>query len=65
MPDIVHTRRNLVPDDVEDIRIVDISGLDVRADHGMHVASTKQIGRMTVVKVENKGRQNRRVRLTD
>ncbi|MGH3738803.1 MAG: alanyl-tRNA editing protein [Micromonosporaceae bacterium] len=63
IPDIIRTQQNLIPDDVEDIRIVDIDGLDVQADGGTHVASTRQVGRMTVVKVENKGRQNRRIRL--
>ena len=42
---------------------MDITGLDVQADGGTHVASTRQIGRVQVVKVENKGRQNRRVRV--
>ena len=63
IPDIIRTQQNLIPEGVEDIRIVDINGLDVQADGGTHVASTKQIGRMTVVKVENKGRQNRRIRI--
>lgn len=63
IPDIIRTQQNLIPENVPDIRIVDINGLDVQADGGTHVASTKQIGRMTVVKVENKGRQNRRVRI--
>ena len=45
------------------MRLVDIVGLDVQADGGTHVASTKQIGRLQVTKVENKGRQNRRVRI--
>ena len=39
------------------------SGLDVQADGGTHVASTGQIGRVQVVKVESKGKQNRRVRI--
>jgi misacylated tRNA(Ala) deacylase len=42
---------------------VDIVGLDVQADGGTHVASTAQVGRVEVVKVESKGRQNRRVRI--
>ncbi|MBA3295081.1 MAG: alanyl-tRNA editing protein, partial [Geodermatophilaceae bacterium] len=52
---------------LEIVRIVDIVGLDVQADGGTHVASTKQIGGIDVVKVENKGKANRRlrVRLTD
>jgi misacylated tRNA(Ala) deacylase len=63
IPDIIRTQTSLVPADVPQIRIVDITGLDVQADGGTHVASTAQIGRVEVVKVENKGRQNRRVRI--
>lgn len=63
IPDIIRTQQNLIPENVEDIRIVDIDGLDVQADGGTHVASTRQVGRVTVVKVENKGRQNRRIRI--
>jgi misacylated tRNA(Ala) deacylase len=67
LPDIIRTQSNLIPVDEEEIRIVDIVGLDVQADGGTHVASTKQIGGVQVVKVESKGRANRRVRvrLTD
>jgi misacylated tRNA(Ala) deacylase len=46
-----------------EIRVVDIVGLDVQADGGTHVGSTAQVGRVEVVKVESKGRQNRRVRI--
>ena len=63
IPDIIRTQTNLIPADETEVRIVDITGLDVQADGGTHVASTRQIGRMVVTKVENKGRQNRRVRV--
>jgi misacylated tRNA(Ala) deacylase len=63
VPDIIRTQTNLIPPEETEVRIVDITGLDVQADGGTHVASTKQIGRVQVVKVENKGRQNRRVRV--
>jgi misacylated tRNA(Ala) deacylase len=63
LPDIIRTQTNLVPAEETEVRIVDITGLDVQADGGTHVASTKQIGRVQVTKVENKGRQNRRVRV--
>ena len=63
IPDIIRTATNLVPDDVEVVRIVDITGLDVQADGGTHVASTAQIGRIEVAKVENKGKGFRRVRI--
>jgi misacylated tRNA(Ala) deacylase len=63
LPDIIRTATNLVPPDVEDVRIIDIVGLDQQADGGTHVASTKQIGRIEVVKIENKGRGFRRLRI--
>jgi misacylated tRNA(Ala) deacylase len=63
IPDIIRTATNLLPPDLSEVRIVDIVGLDTQADGGTHVASTRQIGRVEVVKVENKGRANRRLRV--
>jgi misacylated tRNA(Ala) deacylase len=63
IPDIVRTATNLVPEDVRQVRIVDIVGLDQQADGGTHVASTAQVGRISVVKVENKGKGFRRLRI--
>jgi len=53
-----------LPPSIEVVRIVDIKGLDVQADGGTHVASTKQVGAMRVVKVENKGKGFRRIRVS-
>jgi misacylated tRNA(Ala) deacylase len=63
IPDVIRTASNLLPPELEVVRIVDIDGLDVQADGGTHVASTSQIGRMRVVKVENKGKGFRRIRV--
>src|SRR5215469_11170396 len=63
IPDIIRTATNLVPEDVKEVRIVDIVGLDQQADGGTHVASTAQVGRISVVKVENKGKGFRRLRI--
>ncbi|TMM39222.1 MAG: alanyl-tRNA editing protein [Actinobacteria bacterium] len=63
LPDIIRTQTNLIPPDETEVRIVDIVGLDVQADGGTHVASTAQIGKVRVVKVESKGKANRRVRV--
>jgi misacylated tRNA(Ala) deacylase len=66
-PDLIRTATNLLPPELEVVRIVDIQGLDTQADAGTHVASTKQIGGLEVVKIENKGKGFRRlrVRVTD
>jgi misacylated tRNA(Ala) deacylase len=45
------------------LRLVEIEGLDLQACGGTHVRSTGEIGALTVGKIENKGRQNRRVNI--
>ena len=45
------------------VLILYIVGLDQQPDGGTHVASTSQVGRISVVKVENKGKGFRRIRL--
>jgi misacylated tRNA(Ala) deacylase len=62
-PDLIRTATNLLPAEIEMVRIVDIVGLDTQADGGTHVASTSQIGRIDVVKVESKGKGFRRLRI--
>jgi misacylated tRNA(Ala) deacylase len=62
-PDLIRTATNLLPPELEIVRIVDIVGLDTQADGGTHVVSTRHIGRIEVVKVENKGKGFRRLRI--
>jgi len=45
------------------IRIVDIDGLDRQACGGTHLVSTAHARRIRILKVDNKGRQNRRLRI--
>ena len=63
IPDIIRTATNLLPAEIEIVRIIDIKGLDVQADGGTHVATTQQIGAIRVLKVENKGKGFRRIRV--
>ncbi|HXY43800.1 MAG TPA: alanyl-tRNA editing protein [Acidimicrobiales bacterium] len=62
--ELIRTRTNLVPEHVEEVRVVDIAGLDKQADGGTHVRSTAEVGRVRVVKTESKGKGNKRVRIT-
>jgi len=62
--DVMRTAQNLIPDQIEQVRIIDVQGLDAQADSGTHVASTKQIGEVSITKVESKGKGFRRVRIT-
>lgn len=43
------------------VRLVDVEGVDLQPCGGTHVARTGEIGRVTLGKVENKGKHNRRV----
>ena len=61
--DLIRTKVSLIPESVAEIRVVDIVGLDRQADGGTHVSSTKDVGRVRVAKVENKGKGNKRVRV--
>ena len=45
------------------IRIIEIEGLDRQACGGTHLSNTAESGAVRIVKVENKGRHNRRIRL--
>tara|TARA_Y100000310_G_scaffold112450_1_gene110927 strand:- start:1379 stop:2089 length:711 start_codon:yes stop_codon:yes gene_type:complete len=60
IPDMVKLA-NKMPPDVETLRIVEIEGIDKQADGGCHVKNILEIGKIEIVKVENKGKSNRRV----
>jgi len=61
--DLIRTKVSLIPEAVEEIRVVDIVGLDKQADGGTHVRSTDEVGRVAVLKTESKGKGNKRIRI--
>ncbi|HKX19597.1 MAG TPA: alanyl-tRNA editing protein [bacterium] len=61
--DLVRLARDLVPKDVERIRVIEIEGYDAQADGGTHVRRTGEIGALRIVKTENKGKANRRLEI--
>jgi len=61
--DLVRLARDLVPRDVERIRVIEIEGYDAQADGGTHVAHTAEVGALRIVKTENKGKANRRLEI--
>jgi misacylated tRNA(Ala) deacylase len=63
IPDLIRTKINLLPEGIEEVRIVHIEGLDLQADGGTHVANTREVGRIQVVGYENKGKINKRLRI--
>ena len=60
-PSLVRTMSVAPPRGRGSVRILDIEGVDLQPCGGTHVASTGEIGRVRVTKIEKKGRQNRRV----
>jgi misacylated tRNA(Ala) deacylase len=63
-PELVKTMSVRPPRTGARIRLVEIEGVDLQACGGTHVRSTGEIGALTLGKIENKGRQNRRISLT-
>ncbi|MEK6719408.1 MAG: alanyl-tRNA editing protein [Chloroflexota bacterium] len=63
IPDLIRTKINLLPEGIEEIRTIEIVGLDLQADGGTHVANTTEVGRIKVVGYESKGRINKRIRI--
>ena len=63
IPDMIRTKVNLLPEGIEQIRTIEIVGLDLQADGGTHVANTREVGGIRVTGYESKGRINKRIRL--
>ena len=63
VPDLIRTKINLLPPNIQKIRTIDIQGLDLQADGGTHVANTREVGVIKVVGHESKGRINKRIRI--
>jgi misacylated tRNA(Ala) deacylase len=60
MPGIVKLAEKMPPEEKE-LRIVEIPGIDIQADGGPHVKNTSEIGVIRLLRVENKGKNQRRL----
>jgi misacylated tRNA(Ala) deacylase len=60
-PELVRTMSVKPPIGTGRVRLIEISGVDLQPCGGTHIRNTAEIGPVTVAKIENKGRQNRRV----
>ena len=63
IPDLIRTKINLLPSNIEEVRIVEIVGLDTQADGGTHVSNTGEVGKIVIVGHESKGKGNKRLRI--
>ena len=62
-PELVRTMSVKPPSIDGKLRFVKIGNVDFQPCGGTHVKSTKEIGKITIGKIENKGRMNRRVNI--
>ncbi|MDR3517756.1 MAG: alanyl-tRNA editing protein [Azospirillaceae bacterium] len=60
-PDLVRTMSVKPPTGAGQVRLLEIIDTDLQPCGGTHVCHTGEIGPVTVVKIENKGKQNRRI----
>jgi misacylated tRNA(Ala) deacylase len=63
IPEMVKLAEVSPPSETQ-LRIVEIEGIDKQADGGQHVARLIEIGKIQLVKLENKGKSNRRLYYT-
>lgn len=61
IPDLIRTKINLLPEGINEVRVVEIIGLDVQADGGTHVANTAEVGRIEITGYKSKGAANKRL----
>ena len=62
-PELVRTMSVKPPNIEGKLRFIKIGNIDFQPCGGTHVKSTKEIGKITIGKIENKGRMNRRVNI--
>lgn len=62
-PSLVKTMKVQPPKGSGRVRLIRIGDIDLQPCGGTHVRSTAEIGPLALGKIENKGRQNRRVRI--
>ena len=60
-PELVRTMSVKPPTGMGQVRLIEISGIDLQPCGGTHIRNTSEIGSVAVTKIENKGKQNRRV----
>jgi misacylated tRNA(Ala) deacylase len=59
--DPLRSNLDLIPTSIKNLRIVEIEGFDVCPCAGTHVKSTSELGRMKIIKKENKGKDKERI----
>jgi misacylated tRNA(Ala) deacylase len=61
IPDLIRTKINLLPEGIQEVRVVEIEGLDLQADGGTHVHNTSEVGALEITDYKSKGKINKRI----
>ena len=59
--DLIRTKINLLPEGINEIRVIEIVGLDLQADGGTHVNNTSEVGPIRITDYKSKGKHNKRI----
>jgi misacylated tRNA(Ala) deacylase len=60
IPSLVKLRKQL-PEEIKEIRIVDVGDFDHQACGGTHLKNTAEVGMIKITALENKGKERRRI----
>ena len=60
VPGVIKLAERMPPEEQE-LRIVEIPGIDLQADGGPHVKNTGEMGQIQLLRIENKGKNQRRI----
>jgi misacylated tRNA(Ala) deacylase len=61
IPDLIRTKINLLPQGIQQVRTVELVGLDLQADGGTHVHNTSEVGSIRIADYKSKGAINKRI----
>jgi misacylated tRNA(Ala) deacylase len=62
-PELVRTMSVKPPVGAGRVRLMEVAGIDLQPCGGTHIRNTAEIGPVVIGKIENKGRQNRRINI--
>ncbi len=60
--DVERSNLDLIPEHIENLRVVNVKDFDICPCAGTHVRNTKELGKVNIIKKDNKGKE--RVRIT-
>jgi len=61
--DMIRVKKELLPD-LDIYRMIEIEGVDMQPDGGTHVKRSSEVGMISMLKRENKGKNNKRIYIT-